>query len=268
MAGFSEDDARRIFARAAERQGADDTPGDELSLAELQAIGEASGIDPAHIAAAAAELRSGGKPAQSDGFLGLPAPVRETRVLPVALSDEAWARIVEDLRTTYGVDGALSDIGRTREWVAGQRAGRDGVRVTARPGPDGTTELQAQYTLESNVRQLRGVVVGGAVAVALVLVGALVLGEPAALLFALATAILAALGIGLPVWDLRRHALRDARAFGPLLDRAELAARTPADEAPRGSDDPELDGLTGRIDLPDTDASTPEARRRTRRRSR
>src|SRR5690606_34000637 len=57
---YTEAELHAIFERAAKRQEearrAEAASHGGLTLAELQEIGEASGIDPAHVAAAAAEL--------------------------------------------------------------------------------------------------------------------------------------------------------------------------------------------------------------------
>ena len=272
MGPFSEEDARRIFARAAERQGAGDAPAEGLSLDELKAIGEASGIDPAHVAAAAAELRAGAAAPAPRRFLGVPSSIRATRMLPVPLSDEAWEVLVEDLRDTFRQTGVATEIGRTREWTASQQAGRDGVRVTARPVPGGT-ELVAEHSLRVNVQSIRVVMACFAALTAVLTVVGLLAGTPQAWAFGPMVGAILALSVGIPVWLLRAQARHSERAFGPLLDRAELAARTTAEpdrsaerSRPVGQDP--VSGPSPRLDLPEPDAARAEARRRTRRRTR
>ena len=87
---YSEAELHAIFERAAKRQEearhAEAASRGQLTLAELQEIGEASGIDPAHVAAAARELASP-VPAEKR-VLGFPAEVRRTRLITGPVTDE------------------------------------------------------------------------------------------------------------------------------------------------------------------------------------
>jgi len=131
---FSEDEARQIFARAAERQHAAEAKGEELSLDELKAIGAAAGLDPAHVAAAVAELRTG-PPPEPAVVQGVDLAPRRVRVLPVPLTDELWAAMVLRLRRTYGTSGVVSEVGPVREWRSGPSSR---LHVVAEPVEGGT----------------------------------------------------------------------------------------------------------------------------------
>ncbi|WP_412060513.1 hypothetical protein [Rubrivirga sp. IMCC45206] len=138
---FSEDDARRIFARAAERQHAVEARGQGLTLAELQAIGREAGLDPDHVAAAVAEMHllPDAEPVLVSGVDVTP---RRSRVLPVDLSDEMWEQCVSRLRRTFGSKGVPSQVGRIREWQSGPGSK---LHVVAEPVAGGT-----RITIESS----------------------------------------------------------------------------------------------------------------------
>lgn len=139
---FSEEEARRIFARAAERQHTTTAEPTGLSLAELQEIARASGIDPAHVAAAVAEIRGGAPDPPRVTFGGVDVEPRASRVLAGDLTDESWERIVSRLRRTFGAKGIPSQVGRVREWTSGSSSH---LFVTAEPVEGGT-----RITLESS----------------------------------------------------------------------------------------------------------------------
>lgn len=269
MGGYSEEDARRIFARAAERQGVGEAPDEGLSLQELESIGQASGIDPAHVAAAAAELNARSTTSAGARFLGLPTTLESTRALSVPVTDNAWGRIVEDLRTTFGTAGVLTEIGETREWTAGHREGRDGVRLTVRPGPDGRSELVVRHSLDANVQSLK--LIGGVGLVALITVfgAALASGDSGFLAFSLAVSLLVMVVLAIPTWGLRRSAQNAEREFAPLLDRAERFVHATAETERAEVEREDTSERDGRIHLPDGEPSPAEPsshrpRRRTR----
>ena len=251
---FSEDEARRIFARAAERQGAGDAPPDGLTLDELRAIGEASGIAPEHIAAAVAELRA---PEPTPTLLGVPARVVERRVLPGPLSDDAWGRIIEDLRDTYRATGVATDIGEAREWTT-STYGRDGLRFTARPTDVGT-ELTLELDQRTGQKAYRWVGIAFAALTAAFAVAALVLGDPEAWLFVSGTGLCLGGAVALPLLMSRGQVRHAERTFGPMLDRAELGAHR--DAAPGA--EPEVEAPRLSLDEPPAaERGTPGRRRR------
>ncbi len=114
---FSPDEARQIFASAAERQQARHR--DEaatLSLSELEDAGVAAGIDPAFVRAAAADILRPDRKSVSRSFMGIPVELRRTRVLSAAIDEEDWSQIIAHLRTTFGSLGVTNLIGSTKEW--------------------------------------------------------------------------------------------------------------------------------------------------------
>ncbi len=231
---FSEDEARRIFARAAERQRTE-TPGpDGLSLSELQEIGAAAGLDPAHVAAAVAEVQLAAvRPSpEARAFLGAPVEVRASRVLSAPVTDEAWEQMVARLRKTFDAKGTPTDVGRVREWTGtNSRGGLSNLQATVEPVEGG-----ARVTLEtSRAEEAKGL---RAAPVAVVGMAALfsaffVFGEFEPMAWVLPAFLLAAgaiMAIGGRVAFARWSAER-ARQFDALLDQFELIVR---DAAPEG----------------------------------
>lgn len=164
---FKEEEVRAIFARAAERQheaeAARSSSG--LTLAELEAIGQEAGLDPEHVAAAAAELLKPHRAPIQNTFLGMPVELRRTRVLRAPLSEEGWGSLVADLQETFKASGVATDIGGVREWRNYADARRT-VRVTVEPEGVG-----ARITVEQTLwPQVLGFGMGAAVNAAMALV--------------------------------------------------------------------------------------------------
>ena len=157
MATFNEDEARRIFARAAERQHqADDAP-PGLSLEELQEIGSAAGLSPEHVAAAVAEIRGTSPAVEPPAVWGIETDIRRSRVLPGPLTDEAWEGMVSRLRRTFKTKGITADVGRTREWTGtGHGGGLSNLHVVVEP-VEGGTRVTLETSKSEEVRQAKNV---------------------------------------------------------------------------------------------------------------
>lgn len=233
---FSEDESRAIIARAARAQLVAETSAEErqagaMSLAQLQEVARAAGIEPSHVAAAAASLE-----AESDAGgsalapFGLPARLRAARVVP-PVSDATWERMVAALRSEFGTAGHAGQLGRRREWTARVKSGSSGyddaMHVVVAPH-----ELGAVITIEQHDAQQRGrdfLTAAGTTSIMGVLFGALGLLTPLpAGLGVVGLVVLgsgAALGGGGVAWT-KRWARRRVRSFDTLLDRLELIART------------------------------------------
>lgn len=116
---FSEQEARQIFALAAEReQAAQPHPTAGLTLSDLEEAARAAGIDPAFVQAAAADFLHAGDRPMRRTFAGIPVELRRTRMLPHPLDDEGWAEVVAACRRIFGKRGVVTDLGRSREWVS------------------------------------------------------------------------------------------------------------------------------------------------------
>jgi hypothetical protein len=128
---YTEEEIQAIFRRATERQEATSAadPHRGLTLDELKAIGAESGIDPAHVEAAAADIERGEVASTSlsplERFYGLSAAIRVERVLPGTMNGATWDDTVEVLRSTFNTRGQDETIGPIREWSAFTSSGFD-----------------------------------------------------------------------------------------------------------------------------------------------
>lgn len=231
MGRLSEEEARRIFADASRATTEGDTPREGLTLAELQEIGRAAGIDPAAVAAAADSARhTPGVPT----WRGVPLATRRTRLVPATLSDDAWAAAVADFRRTFNVQGTTEQIGGQRTWthVVGESVQMLMVRATAEPVDGGTRVTigsgeQGDGTAAnvlSSIFAACGVVLGVALG----------FNEGTGAGVALASAFLAfAAAFYLAVrWSAVRRARREPVRFDAVLDRIARLGATDAGVAP------------------------------------
>lgn len=269
---YTEAELHAIFERAAKRQEearrAEAASQGELTLAELQEIGAASGIDPAHVAVAAAELGAG-PPRKAHAFLGAPMEVERSRVLPCAVTDDAWAQIVAEVRQALGADGSVGQLGRTREWTAVGRGIRRDVtmRLAVEPVDGGRSRVTVRQSVHE---QAQGLGVAAAIngAVGLVFLTLAVLGVDAAFwgVGALLTSFALAFA-GITRGWLEYWVPKQKERFAALLDRIDRIARDEAPAAPPADAVAEPVG-GGRIDLdalPDpAEDPAPTTRSRTR----
>jgi hypothetical protein len=233
---YTEAEVRAIFERAAARQEsvqrAEDAAGPGLTLEELQEIGAAAGIAPAHVAAAAAEVGLA-RPAPPPLLLGMPVEIEHTRVLPGPVSDDVWARMVAELRRAFRDDGAAGQIGPVREWTAVGRGLRRDVATRLTVEPDGG---RTRVTLRQSTREVaRVLTLSGAITAAVAILCAVlaVLGVDPAETWAAAaiTAVLAAAFLGGTRAGMRLWARRQEQQFDAVLDRIELVARGASPES-------------------------------------
>jgi hypothetical protein len=269
---YSEAELHAIFERTAKRQEeahrAEMASRGQLTLAELQEIGAASGIDPAHVAAAAAELNTA-PPKDVHTFLGAPTEIERTRFIPYDVSDDEWARIVAEVRRTFDDDGSIGQIGQMREWTAIRRTSNNTgsvMRLTLEPTGDGSTRA----TLRQSVRETtKGAKIASAVMASMALlftVLGFVAAEPEMWIAVAAVAVVGlAITGGARGW-LGYWGARQEEKFDGVLDRVELIARDPAEAAPAPAEatirpEPRLD-----LDaLPDeADGTSTSERRRTK----
>ncbi len=142
---YSEREIADLIARAAERQQdarqRDDGPG--LTLSEIERIGRESGIDPAHLRAAAAEMDSAGRTlSRQSGHTR--THVTAERWIDAPLAPEAWEEAVTELQDRLGVNatywmgqssgGTVQQVGNAYEW---QHTSSIGVQTTVTASPRG-----------------------------------------------------------------------------------------------------------------------------------
>jgi hypothetical protein len=253
---FSEEEARQIFARASERQHAVAGRGEGLSLTELQAIGREAGLDPAHIAAAVADLRSGPTP-EPTVVAGIDLTPRRVRVLPVELSDDLWEEMVARLRRTFGAKGVPSEVGRIREWTSGPTSN---LHVVAEP-VEGGTRVTIESSRADEARAPSTLGVGGVALAAFFLVLGFAgdkLFDPVMWVFVGLFLVLGAVGALASRGGLSRWSARRTGEFDALMDQFDLLARTVATAPERPRLD--LDALPD----PETAGRSPSSRIRRR----
>lgn len=228
---FGADAAQAIFRRAAEHQevaqAAARADADGLSLAELQSIGAEAGIDPAYIAAAAAEFSTPEPKDDTPWWHAGPDAIEAECVVPGLITDgPVWAAIVRELRSTFDTDGVATQLANTLEWTQGGES----TRVTVTPEQHGT-RLRVVQSLR-NAAQV-GPTLGGSFGLTGLILGTLVaIGdfEPTITGLAVMFAVLGliCIGAGIPLY--RAYARRQQRRLDGLMDRLELIALK---EAPR-----------------------------------
>lgn len=266
---FSEDDAQRIFALAAERQQRSPVPGrEELSLDDLIEAGRAAGIDPEHIRAAATDLMRPERLPVQRTLLGVPTEVRVTRGIPHATLDQVWEDAVERVRAYTGRMGVVIPLDAGRRWDS---VG-DGVIDTP-----GRLSLLAEredggirITIERNRRlSFNGPLLGAglflAVAIAIALQG-LVAGTTDSLLVALLFSIISATVAGSAWFTARRFGHQDATALPNLLAELDhlVGSSDAVDEMTDERSTNSIPSASPQLPLPASSQATPgEATRRT-----
>ena len=241
---FTEAEAQNVFARVAEKQRAASTtvPGG-LSLGDLEEAARAAGLDPALVAAAAAEIDA---PPLRRGLFGAPVETVGQRVVRGRVPDEAWETMVAAARAEFGRTGTAGQIGRTREWTVATGSGnaQATTRLALEPAGGGTRIVVTRSTQDIAL----GMTIAGSITAALALVFAALAAFgveaefwiPAAILAVQSTAFVGGTQVGLRLWHRRQ-----TRRVESLLDRLELAARAGAP----GPDVPRRDAApAGRID--------------------
>lgn len=211
---YTEEEMAAIFERASkvEPGGAHQLQRREgMTLGELQAIGREAGIPAEHVAAAARDVAIAAQPGPST-LMGLPIGVARTVVLERRLDDEAWERLVVDLRETFRARGSVRVDGSLRQWTNGN------LQVLVEPWGDGqrvrmrTRNANAQALVVSGGVLLAFTGVIGAIAAVgdMLLVARTLLGLGT--LAALSGGVFAAGAFRLPGWARERQDQMDAIA--------------------------------------------------------
>lgn len=95
------------------------TPGEGLTLTDLQQIGNEVGIHPDRIADAARALEHGSATMTVERYLGATRAVSRTVQIDRALTEDEWAGLVADLRRTFNAKGKVEGHGVLRSWSNG-----------------------------------------------------------------------------------------------------------------------------------------------------
>ncbi|MEM0960954.1 MAG: hypothetical protein AAGK21_00265 [Bacteroidota bacterium] len=223
---FTEEEARRIFARAAERQHEAPTHSGVLSLEDLQSIGQEAGIDPDHIRAAIAEAdaTTGDVPT----WLGMPLRFQESRQIDGPVSDAAWAEAVDRMRERFKVPGTLETIGERRRWQA-MEYGVNGPSLTLTEEEGATVVAVDSGRGSQDVATYISLAMPGSLAVFGVLIGMLK-DKPGGFALAAAMLILAVIGSVLSYAQARKRARDMPGTIRRDLDTIERLAKARAEE--------------------------------------
>lgn len=228
MRVYSEQEVSQILERAAERQSRANaaTPDIGLTLDDLERIAAETGLDAAHLRAAAAEVDAAGGVVQRRSRSASHLFVE--RWIAAPLTDEAWDDVLSDLQNRFGKSGLgsvlpvhtaagrVESVGRNREWVHIDGLGVE-TRVMASARGDRTRlRLSQRVGLGNEVTD--GTIVGVSAGVLAGLVSAALLGMSG--VWTAATVALMVVAVGLLTyafdvrWRRRKHDDLDA-----LIDR-------------------------------------------------
>lgn len=137
---YSDQEISAILKRAGEMQ-ATQSPEEShgLSLDELQQIAKEVGLDPAIVAAAAAELEHTGIESKASGILGAPTSMYIERVIPGEIDDGLMPEVAAKIGEAFGIVGRSGQVGRSLEWTHGSE--RMHMQVTVMP-QNGQTKVR------------------------------------------------------------------------------------------------------------------------------
>jgi hypothetical protein len=220
---YTEDEVAEIFKQATEAQQSalrPLAPGEGMTLADLQAIGEEVGVPPELVARAASALDAGDA-ARTRRFLGIPIGVGRTVHLGRFLTEDEWERLVIDLRRTFDARGTIRHEGTFHSWTNGN------LQVLLEPTATGHQLRMRTFNGRSSRLAMLGVgALGIAAATALATWSAI--GSRGDLSGVLFIGLVGAVSLGMGVLPLPRWAQRRARQMEEVAARAALeSADTP-----------------------------------------
>lgn len=240
---FTEAEAQRIFARAAQRQH-DAHPRGVLSLEDLQAVGLEAGIDPQHIAAAISEVDV--QPEKT--WLGIPIRSRTVRHLDSPVTDAGWGRMVEHLRSEMPLPDVIEEIGDRLIWTSNPGMPGYGTRVSVAPEGEGAVvtveSARGQEPIMAALLGFTGAFLGG-----LGLLVGFEKGKTGGFWFALAVLVVTIVSVALSVWSARRKALtRPVETDRLADDLARLAGTSSSSSVSASVLEDETAPVTDRLD--------------------
>ncbi len=221
---YDEDETRSIFdhaSRVPSRGTGGSAPSTDrgFTLAELQEIGAEAGLDPERIAEAARALEVGPSvPALTRRMAGLPVGVSRAVELGAHFDEDAWNRLVVDLRETFDARGRIRVEGDFREWSNGN------LQALVEPTDEGY-RLRLR-TVKGSAYRMVSMGLGVVLVSLLMLVGFVAKGELAEKW--MVAAFLGAMGfgaIGLPALQLPGWARTRQGQMEDVAARALLRAR-------------------------------------------
>jgi hypothetical protein len=143
---FTDREVHEILKKAVERAPSRALVKSEgLSLAELKAIGEEVGIDPARLEDAARAVTLGGRN-RAERILGGPTVLNFERKVERELDPEDTHDVLSLIRRTMGQQGEVSEVHGALEWSAKGELGERYVTLSPR---DGTTAIHSSANLSN-----------------------------------------------------------------------------------------------------------------------
>ncbi len=143
---FTDREVREILKKAVERAPSRAlAKSDGLSLAELKAIGEEVGIDPARLEDAARAVTVGGG-TRANRILGGPTVLNFERKVDREFDPEDTHEILSLIRRTMGQQGEITEVHGALEWSAKGELGERYVTLSPR---DGTTAIHGSSNLSN-----------------------------------------------------------------------------------------------------------------------
>jgi hypothetical protein len=141
---FNDQEVRDILKRAVERPPSQAlVQGDGLSLAQLKAVGQEVGIDPASIEEAARVVTTA-RGGRAQHVLGAPLAFHLERTVSGELRPRDAPEILSLIRRTMGRHGDADQIHDSLEWTSKGDAGSRLITVASR---DGRTTIRASANL-------------------------------------------------------------------------------------------------------------------------
>lgn len=154
---YGEDEVREIINLATTAGMRDQSPvseSGELTLEEIQRIGQEAGIEPARVAHAAQTLDARGRAAPVQRSVGMPIGVSRVVELPRGPTDREWEQLTSEFRATFGAQGRLTTSGQLREWAHGD------IHISAEPTEHGAQLRFSALQYDAMVRNGLGIVLG------------------------------------------------------------------------------------------------------------
>lgn len=186
---FTEQQLLEILKRAADREtrASADSEG-RFSLEEIQQIAAEVGIEPEHVADAAAELQEP-PPVPGTGILGAPTVLRFERWIDGEVPTSAVGELIDIARQEVGVQGQVAQVLDSIEWRGRNALGTTFVAIVRR---NGRTKISVHIArTDAAAIVAGGSCVGGVLATAGI---ATALATPAAGALAVVAAVVVSLG--------------------------------------------------------------------------
>lgn len=165
---FNDEEVALIIKRAAELQQteqAEQEPASSMSLSEVEQIAREAGIDPGLIRRAAQGLDRPEELNRPSAFAGAPTRIVFERVVDGEIPVDDFEHLINDIRRTFGENGAPSVLGKSMAWSSTVRGGRRravgrqvDVTIVARGG---VTTIRVEEELRNLAGGLFGGIMGG-----------------------------------------------------------------------------------------------------------